>query len=127
MTIDRIRAACLAFPHVTEQMQWGDNVLFKIGGKMFCVVSLEVPAMASFRVPEERFHELIENEDVIPAPYMARAGWIQLRRLDALSFREVETLLRYSYGYYYAKLAKNVREGWESKPLTKKKRRKQKR
>lgn len=116
MNVDRIRAFCTALPYVTENVQWGEDLVFKVASKMFCVVSLGVPATASFKVPEERFHELIENEDVIPAPYMARAGWINLRRLDALPTREIEPLLRYSYDFYFAKLPKKTREALAKKP-----------
>ena len=116
VNIDRIRALCVSLPHVTEKVQWGDDLVFKVAGKMFCVVYMGVPATASFKVPEEQFHELIENEDVIPAPYMARAGWIQMKRLDALPAREIEALIHYSYEFYFAKLPKKVRESLGKKP-----------
>src|ERR1700687_4728867 len=42
--IDWVRAFCLSLPHVTEDIQWEDNLLFRIAKKMFCVVSLRPAA-----------------------------------------------------------------------------------
>src|ERR1700757_973250 len=41
MNIDQLRKICLSFPGVTEQIQWGDDLLFKVGGKMFAITPLE--------------------------------------------------------------------------------------
>ena len=35
MNVDWLRELCLSFPHATEQIQWGSDLLFKVGGKMF--------------------------------------------------------------------------------------------
>jgi len=43
MNIDQLRKLCLSFPGATEQIQWGDDLLFKVGGKMFAVTRLEPP------------------------------------------------------------------------------------
>ena len=32
---------CMSLPHVTEQVQWQIDLVFKIGGKMFAIVVLE--------------------------------------------------------------------------------------
>ena len=40
MNIDWLREHCLSLPHATETVQWGDDLVFKIGGKMFAVVAL---------------------------------------------------------------------------------------
>ena len=39
--IDAVRRYCMALPHATESVQWSDNLVFKIGGKMFAVLALE--------------------------------------------------------------------------------------
>ena len=41
MTIERARAICLKFAGATEQIQWGNDLVFKVGGKMFAVAALE--------------------------------------------------------------------------------------
>ena len=35
MTLDQIRNVCLSLPGTTEQIQWGDDLVFKVAGKMF--------------------------------------------------------------------------------------------
>ena len=107
MNLDSIRAHCLSFPHVTEQIQWGDDLLFKVGGKMFAVMPLEpAPVCLSFKCSEEKFAELLEIEGIIPAPYMARNKWVALQHFDALRDHELRQLLRQSYDLVFAKLPK---------------------
>jgi len=69
MTIESTRRWCLALPGVTEDIKWDDDLVFSVGGKMFCVAMLEPPHRVSFKCDEETFAELIEREGIIPAPY----------------------------------------------------------
>ncbi len=41
MNIDWIRKYCLSLPHSTETVQWSDDLVFKIAGKMYTVAALE--------------------------------------------------------------------------------------
>jgi predicted DNA-binding protein (MmcQ/YjbR family) len=111
MNIDQLRKLCLSFPGATEQIQWGDDLLFKVGGKMFAVTPLE-PAKVwiSLKASPEDFAELTERPGVLPAPYLARAKWIALESPDALPSAEVAELLRESYELVLAKLPRKIRE-----------------
>jgi predicted DNA-binding protein (MmcQ/YjbR family) len=111
MNIDQLRKLCLSFPGATEQIQWGDDLLFKVGGKMFAVTPLE-PAKIwiSLKASPENFAELTERPGVLPAPYLARAKWIALESPDALPSAEVAELLRESYELVLAKLPRKIRE-----------------
>jgi predicted DNA-binding protein (MmcQ/YjbR family) len=111
MNIDQLRKLCLSFPGATEQIQWGDDLLFKVGGKMFAVTPLE-PAKIwiSLKASPEDFAELTERPGVLPAPYLARAKWIALESPDALPPAEVAELLRESYELVLAKLPRKIRE-----------------
>jgi len=40
-TVESIRKLCMRFPHSTEQIQWGYDLVFKIAGKMFAITPLE--------------------------------------------------------------------------------------
>lgn len=97
MDIDWVRKYCLAMPHATETVQWGDDLVFKVGGKMFTAVVL-VPAKVwlSFKCSPEEFAELTERPGIIPAPYSARYYWVALETQDALAPTELERLLRSS-------------------------------
>lgn len=111
MNIEQLRKICLAFPAVTEQIQWGDNLLFKVAGKMFAITTLE-PARVwlSLKATPENFAELTERPGIIPAPYLARAKWIALESSEALSPAELAPLLRTSYDLVVAKLPRKTRD-----------------
>jgi predicted DNA-binding protein (MmcQ/YjbR family) len=120
VNIEQLRELCLSFPGVTEQMQWGDNLLFKVGGKMFAVAPL-VPAKIwiSLKANPENFVELTERPGIIPAPYLARAKWISLESADALPHAEIAQLVRGSYELVLAKLPRKMRESVAKGPAMK--------
>jgi predicted DNA-binding protein (MmcQ/YjbR family) len=112
MTLEKLRKHCLSLPGATEQIQWGADLVFKVGGKMFCVACTEVaPVVMSMKCDEEAFAELVEREGVIPAPYLARARWVALERFDALSDREIVNLVSRSHQLVVEKLPKKLRPG----------------
>jgi predicted DNA-binding protein (MmcQ/YjbR family) len=122
MNVDWLRELCLSFPGATEQIQWGYDLLFKVGGKMFAVTPLEpAPVCLSFKVSPESFAELTERPNIIPAPYLARAQWVALQTRDALPPEELARLLRDSYDMVFAKLPRKTRDAVSSaKPLARK-------
>ena len=111
MDIDALRRLCLSFPGSTEQIQWGNDLLFKVHGKMFAVTPLEpAPVWLSLKVTPENFVELTERSGIIPAPYLARASWIALESPTILPTEEVASLLRGSYDLIVAKLPSKLRD-----------------
>ena len=110
MDAESVRAYCLSFPHATENVQWGNDLVFKIAGKMFAVVVLEGAAKycMSFKCTEEKFAELIEQDGIDPAPYSARYHWVALERFNVVSERELKSLVRNSYDLVYEKLPKKT-------------------
>jgi predicted DNA-binding protein (MmcQ/YjbR family) len=122
MDVEWLRKTCLAFPGATEQIQWGNDLLFKVGGKMFAITPLEpAPVCLSFKASSENFAELTERVDIIPAPYLARAQWVALQTRDALAADELARLLRQSYDMVFAKLPKKAREAVSTaKPVARK-------
>jgi len=126
MNVDWLREVCLAFPGATEQIQWGSDLLFKVGGKMFAVTPLEpAPVCLSFKASPETFAELTERPNIVPAPYLARAQWVALETRDALPAQELARLLRESYEMVFAKLPRKTREAISgAKPTARQSRRK---
>ncbi len=109
MDIETLRRYCLGLPRATEGIQWGNDLLFRIGGKMFAVVALErTPTSISFKCTPEQFAELTEREGIIPAPYMARNNWVMLESLEVLPRAELKRLIKNSYEIVAAKLTKKV-------------------
>ena len=109
MDIDSVRAYCLSFPNATEDVQWGSDLLFRISGKIFAVMNLEPPHQLAFKCTPEKFDELIEVDEIIPAPYMARNKWVRLERPNALGDSEIKSLIKSSYEMVLAKLPKKTR------------------
>lgn len=111
MDIDWIRNLCLSFPQTTEQIQWGDDLVFKVAGKIHAITVLH-PAKIwlCFKVSQEKFADLTERPGIVPAPYLARAKWIALETKDALPPDELALLLRESYDLVVAKLPRRIRE-----------------
>jgi predicted DNA-binding protein (MmcQ/YjbR family) len=121
MDIESTRAYCLSFPHSTEKVQWGNDLVFKIAGKMFAVVVLEGASKycLSFKCTEETFAELVEQDGIDPAPYSARYHWVALERFDVMGEKELKALLRNSYDLVFEKLPKKIKselEGQTEKP-----------
>jgi predicted DNA-binding protein (MmcQ/YjbR family) len=107
MTVDEIREYCLGFPQATENLQWGDDLCFKVSGKIFVTLALTaVPQKVCFKCTPEVFADLIEREDICPAPYVGRYKWVILDRLDALPRNELKDLMRTSYEMVAAKAPK---------------------
>jgi predicted DNA-binding protein (MmcQ/YjbR family) len=111
MDPEAIRKYCLSLPHVTERVQWGNDLLFCIGNKMFAVAGLDAkyPTKLSFKCTPEKFAELVEMEGIIPAPYVARYHWVALEDLDALPARDLKALLKNAYQLVHDKLPRKVR------------------
>ncbi|MBZ5570304.1 MAG: MmcQ/YjbR family DNA-binding protein [Acidobacteriia bacterium] len=104
MTVDDIREFCLSFPQATENLQWGDDLCFKVAKKIFAIVSLEsVPPKLCFKCTPEKFAELCELEGIVPAPYVGRYKWVLVERLDVLKDDELQDLIRQSYEMVAAK------------------------
>jgi predicted DNA-binding protein (MmcQ/YjbR family) len=111
MDIEWIRSHCLSLPGATEQVQWGCDLVFKVGGKMFAVTPTEpAPVCMSFKCSDEEFAELTERPGVIPAPYLARARWVALESQSALQRSEICRLLTQSHALVLAKLPKKLQE-----------------
>jgi predicted DNA-binding protein (MmcQ/YjbR family) len=111
MDIEQTRTYCLSFPHVTEDIQWENDLLFRIGGKIFAVVPLDAsaPSVLSFKCTPEKFAELTELDGIHPAAYIGRYHWVALERFDVLRDAELKRLLADSYQLVLAKLPKKIR------------------
>jgi predicted DNA-binding protein (MmcQ/YjbR family) len=111
LDIESVRSYCLSFPHATENVQWGNDLCFKLAGKMFAVASLEPESQycMSLKCTPEKFLELTEQDGIDPAPYVARYHWVALQGFDALPAKELKALLKTSYELVRDKLPKKVR------------------
>jgi len=109
MDIEMLRKISSSLRAVTEDVKWGNDLVFSVGDKMFCVASLEPPFSCSFKVPDDEFDELSNRNGFTPAPYMARAKWILVTDPSKLNKKEWEQYIKRSYDLVKAKLTKKLR------------------
>ena len=122
MILDDVRKTAMSLPYATEQIQWEDHLVFKVGGKIFVLAALHsIGVRLSLKSTPERFAELTELPGVIPAPYLARNYWIALERWDALPRGTIEELIRESYRLVFDKLSKKMQAQLASAPVLQKK------
>ena len=128
MDAESVREYLLQLPDVVETMQWGANLVFwvgdkAIGGKMFALVNLEPDGhgVISFAAGAERYAELVEQDGVFPAPYMARIYWVALERWDAMRAPELRELLRNARDLVEAKLPRRTKDALAMPPAERKK------
>jgi len=106
--VEWLRKLCHSFPDVTEDMPWGDDLCFKVRGKIFTGMVLSdgrFPRI-TLKCAPETFHELLEIEGISPAPYVGRYKWVMLANSNVLSANELEFLIRQSYNLVAAKAPK---------------------
>lgn len=107
---DKLIAYCRQMPHATEDVKWGDDLIFSIGQKMFAGFSVkdEGDGLCGFKCSEDDYHKLIELEGVIPAPYAARFHWVSVKKKSQLQLKDIQDLIQKSYDIVFSKLPKKV-------------------
>ena len=99
----------LSLPHATLSVQWGNDRVFKIAGKMFAVIGVHEDKSAggmSFKASEESFRILTELPGIIPAPYLARAHWVALDKPTRLPTKELKAYLTRAHAIVASGLTK---------------------
>lgn len=111
MNFERARSFCAKLPAVTQDIKWGADLCFSVGRKMFAVTQLKHNQAHgfSFKVDEHRFLELTDRAGINPAPYLARAKWIQVEDAGALTDAEARDLLARSHALVASRLTRKLR------------------
>lgn len=117
MDCESAREFLRRLPHVEETLQWGNNLVYwvgdkAIGGKMFALMNLDGDgkAVLSFASDPESVTELLEQDGVFPAPYLARAHWVALRTWRAMRDRELQEHLQQARNIVEARLPRRTRD-----------------
>jgi predicted DNA-binding protein (MmcQ/YjbR family) len=100
-------AACRALTGVTMVVQWGDDHVYKVGGRIFAVGG--VHGGVSLKVSDIAFEALTESGRARPAPYLARAKWVRFEDLDGLDDTEMRDWLASAHALVAAKLTRAQR------------------
>lgn len=111
MNIEDIQSICKELQGVTEDIKWEHDLVFSIGGKMFCVVGLDqTPTSASFKVKEDEFEELSNRESFKPAPYVAKYKWVLTDDINRMSKTDWKRYIEQSYNLIKDKLPNKKRQ-----------------
>ena len=110
MTYAEIEKFCLSLPGATLSIQWGADHVYKVGGKMFAAMGPPEmrPQSLSFKT-DDSFAILTREKHIVPAPYLARAKWVQLEKLSALGTKELKAYLTRAHALVAAGLTKKRR------------------
>jgi predicted DNA-binding protein (MmcQ/YjbR family) len=103
-----LRRLTAAWPAVSAEVKWVDDLVFMVDGKMFCALCLRGPEKGklAFKVESGRFLELTDRPGFRPAPYLARAHWVALDDPRVVPGDELRALIRRAYELVLAKLSK---------------------
>jgi predicted DNA-binding protein (MmcQ/YjbR family) len=107
MSPGELDAACRALPGVTMTVQWGDEEVYKVGGRMFAVTSSR--GHLAFKASDIAFEALTETGRARPAPYLARAKWVSFGDISELDVDEARDWLITAHALVAAKLTRAQR------------------
>jgi predicted DNA-binding protein (MmcQ/YjbR family) len=111
MNIEDIQSICRKMKGVTEDIKWEHDLVFSIGGKMFCVVGLDQsPVTASFKVTDEEFEEICNRPGFKPAPYVAKYKWVFIEDARKMKKTDWEKYLNQSYTLVKDKLSTKLKK-----------------
>ncbi|HEY5347481.1 MAG TPA: MmcQ/YjbR family DNA-binding protein [Rhizomicrobium sp.] len=96
MNYAAIEKLCLSLPGVTLEYPFGPAKVFKVGGKMFSLISIGENGKAEgvwFKAGETSFAILTRIKGIKPCPYLARAHWVAMEGLKPLTPKELRAYL----------------------------------
>jgi len=111
MNIEEVRNYCLSKKAVTESFPFDETTLvFKIGGKMFALLSLEGNNSINLKCDPEKAIDLrLRYDFIIPGYHMNKKHWNTLFFVQAPKQLTLE-LIDHSYELVYNKLPKTLRK-----------------
>ncbi|MBL4800820.1 MAG: MmcQ/YjbR family DNA-binding protein [Emcibacter sp.] len=104
---------CSSLTSVTHVVQWGGASVWKVGGKIFAICShwgTGEQQKISFKCSDLSYHILCELPDITPAPYLARAKWVQIKTADAMNDDDIQDYIKTAYQIICRKLTRAKRK-----------------
>ena len=113
MNIEELREYGLSLPHATERMPFGpDTYSLEIGGRMFCLLSLDGEwDFYNLKVEPQYSEELRERyRDIFPGYHMNKKHWVSVRYVGDIPDSLQRELILHSYHQALAKLPKKIQK-----------------
>lgn len=121
MDFNQLHSYCLSLPHTEETFPFDqDTLVFKVGGKMFALTSLEkwelgLPSI-NLKCDPERVEDLREQyEAITPGYHMSKKHWNTVALHSDVQDPLLKELINHSYELVLSGLSKKDREALNSK------------
>lgn len=112
MTRDEFDKFCSSLKATTHVIQWGNASVWKVGGKIFAICSswgVDGGERIAFKCSDLAYEILSEQPGFRPAPYLARAKWVQLVDPQAMSADELKAQIEAAHTIVASGLTKAVK------------------
>ncbi len=109
MTRNEFDSFCKTLNSTTNVIQWGNASVWKVGGKIFAICSHWGEGdhqKIGFKCSDFSYMVLTEQDDIVPAPYLARAKWVQLESEKAMNDEDIKSYIIEAHKIISAKLTK---------------------
>lgn len=113
MTREEFNDFCCDMKASTNVVQWGGASVWKIGGKIYAVCSSWGDGKhqkISFKCNDMAYSMLPQQAGIIPAPYLARAKWVQIEEPGAMGDEDIKAYIKMAYIIIGWKLTKAKRK-----------------
>jgi len=116
MNIQQLYEFCLSKKAVTEHFPFDeDTLVFKVGGKMFCLTSLKewekgTPSLNLKGEPENNAELSAQYEAINPGYHMSKIHWVTVDFNSDVPDTMMCELINQSYDLVYKGLTKKVRD-----------------
>jgi predicted DNA-binding protein (MmcQ/YjbR family) len=101
---------CRSLPGATEDVKWGHDLIFSVGGKMFAGFQLPDGEPLGFKVDPLVFDSLVGHNGIVPAPYMAKHSWVSVTDRTQVPLATLQDLIADSHRLVADKLSKKMRQ-----------------
>ncbi|MBK6264914.1 MmcQ/YjbR family DNA-binding protein [Marivirga sp. S37H4] len=112
MNIEEFRNYCMQKYGTTEEFPFGESTLvFKVLGKMFALVDVDLFQSINLKCDPEKAIELRENyESVKPGYHMNKKHWNTIEMDGSIPDKEIQFWIDHSYELVVSKLPQKLRE-----------------
>ena len=107
MNIEELTEYCQSLKFVTTEILWGDVLVFKVGGKMFCFAPMDEGELKM--EPDEAEH-LIDGKGYLPGYHMNKRYWNTVLIDGSVSDNMLRIWIGNSYRLVLSKLSKSDRK-----------------
>ena len=112
MNIEELREYCLSKQAVSEHLPFdNDTLVFKVAGKMFCLISISQPNTCNLKCIPEKSIELRANyKGIIPGFHMDKTHWNTVSFHSDVPHSVIIELIDISYQLVCNNLSKKVKK-----------------